>query len=88
MYFPDTMEEVLGLFFFSYFYWHNEIRQKTSFTVYSKVLLSSNTGKRASGKLITENNEEKLELVAYWASSLQEICDKRERGKSLYVHII
>lgn len=57
---------------------------KTSFTVYSKVLLSSNTCKRASGKLITENNE-KLELCAYWASSLQEICDKRERGKSLCV---
>lgn len=79
LYFTDTMGEVLGCVFF-FFHTSNHIMKsgKTSFTVYSKVLLSSNK----SLWEITENNEEKLELCAYWASSLQEICDKRGRGKS------
>ena len=54
------------------------------FIVYSKVLLS----KRASGEWITEKNgenEKKLELCAYQANSLQEICDRRKKGKSLPV---
>ena len=52
LYFTDIMEEVL----WGCFHTSTDIKKsgKTSFTVYSKVLLSSS--KRASGKLTTEKN--------------------------------